>query len=458
MAISAIDIQKKMAARGVSPGAISHFLSCRESIINRATSAEQLRWEDIVPFGESDVKQIDESQEISNYFNRIGEDHLEHAVVIKLNGGRSTSMGGAIPKCFVEAKDGRSFLDICMQRIMHLNDRFKVEIPLVLMNSFFTNEVTKEIVGRTPLMILNFIQNEYPRLLAEGMFPLDTGGEEDWCPAGHGDFYISFYESGLLDKLLQLGYRWVFISNIDNLCADISPAILGMMIDNGHDFMMEVTRKTPVDVKGGAPAFINGHPGLLEIAQVEPQHEAEFQNINTFRYFNTNNLWIDMEAIRDLIKNNSLKIPTILNPKTILGHPVIQIETAMGAAMGSFSKPAAIVVPRSRFFPVKKIKDLLILQSDAFLLNDEWKVLPNPHRSATLPFLPEVSFGGGFMADNKLENWFSDPASLSLVDAEFLEVEGKVFFEEAVKIRGRVKVEQTGVGELRIPAGTVLSG
>lgn len=447
-----------MAARGVSPGAISHFLSCRESIMERGPEAEQQRWEDIVPFGDADVKQLDECQEAFRNFEKIGEDHLEHAVVIKLNGGRSTSMGGAIPKCFVEAKDGRSFLDICMQRIMHLNDRFKVEIPLVLMNSFFTNEVTKEIVGRTPLMILNFVQNEYPRLLAEGMSPLDTGSEEDWCPAGHGDFYISFYESGLLDKLLQLGYRWVFISNIDNLCADISPAILGMMIDQGHDFMMEVTRKTLVDVKGGAPAHINGHPGLLEIAQVEPQHEAEFQDINIFRYFNTNNLWIDMEAIRDLIKRGSLKIPTILNPKTILGHPVIQIETAMGAAMGSFRKPAAIMVPRSRFFPVKKMKDLLILQSDVFLLNDAFQIIPNPQRDTTLPFLPEVSFGGGFMADNELKNWFADPASLSLVEAESLEIKGKVFFERGVKVQGRVKVEQTGTGELRIPAGTILSG
>lgn len=451
------EIKKSMEERGVSPGAITHFLSCRDSIIAGDANAEQFQWEDIVPFGDQDVKQIDDDQDAYRHFRKIGEDHLEHAVVIKLNGGRSTSMGGAIPKCFVEAKNGRSFLDICMHRIMHLNDRFKVEIPLVLMNSFFTNEVTKEIIGRTPLMILNFIQNEYPRLLAQGMSPLDAGAEEGWCPAGHGDFYISFYESGLLDQLLQLGYRWVFISNIDNLCADISPAILGMMIESGHDFMMEVTRKTPVDVKGGAPAFINGHPGLLEIAQVEAQHEAEFQDINTFRYFNTNNLWIDMEAIRELIKNNSLKIPTILNPKTILGHSVIQIETAMGAAMGSFTNPAAIKVPRSRFFPVKKMKDLLILQSDVFALNDEFQILPNPRRSATLPFLPEVSFGGGFMADNELKKWFADPASLSLVDAEALEVEGKVFFEKGVKVQGRAKVEQTAAEELRIPEGTVLS-
>lgn len=452
------EIEKRMVERGVSPGAIKHFLSCREAVLAGDTSCEQLDWQDIVPFSDADVKELDKGQRVSEHYREIGEKNLQHAVVIKLNGGRSTSMGGAIPKCFVEAKAGKSFLDLCMQRIMHLNDTFKVEIPLVLMNSFFTNEVTKEIVGRTPLMIFSFIQNEYPRIHADNLVPLNTGKEEDWCPAGHGDFYISFYESGLLDTLLNLGYRWVFISNIDNLCADISPVILGMMIEHGHDFMMEVTRKTAVDVKGGAPAFIKGHPGLVEIAQVGPEHVAAFQDIDTFRYFNTNNLWIDMEAIRDLLQKKKLKIPTILNPKTILGHSVLQIETAMGAAMGSFSRPAAISVPRSRFFPVKKMKDLLILQSDAFRLNGAFEIFPNIRRPPTLPFLPDVTFSGGFMADNELRNWFSDPAALSFVEAESVKIEGNIFFEGETIFRGRVNVVHQGAGELRIPAGTVLSG
>ncbi|MEN8200209.1 MAG: UTP--glucose-1-phosphate uridylyltransferase [Thermodesulfobacteriota bacterium] len=451
-------ISKKMAARNISPRAIEHFLSCRETIMDEGAGGDQVRWEDVVPFSDSDVKQMASEGEDQARFSQLGEEHLEHVVVVKLNGGRSTSMGGAVPKCFVQAKDERSFLDIAMQRIMYLNDRFKVEIPLVLMNSFFTNQATEKIVGRTPLMIMNFIQNEYPRLLARDMSILQSNTEEDWCPSGHGDFYISFYESGLLDKLLKLGYRWVFISNIDNLCADISPQILGMMIDGGHDFMMEVTRKTEVDVKGGAPAFIGGHPGLLEIAQVDPEHEEEFQDIERFRYFNTNNLWIDMEAVRDKLLSDRLKIPTILNPKTILGEDVIQVETAMGAAMGAFSNPSAIAVPRSRFFPIKKMKDLLILQSDAFLLDEQYRILPNPGRPPSLPFLPDVVFKDGFMEDNELNNWFADPATLSLVDARALRVSGNVYFEKDVTVKGSVEVSPDKEEQLRIAANSVLTG
>jgi len=452
-------IAEKMAARNVSAGAIDHFLACRRTIMDRGTTGDQVKWEDVRPFTDTDIIQLDSArQEQQEYYARIGEEHLEHVVVVKLNGGRSTSMGGAVPKCFVQAKNSMSFLDIAMKRIMYLNDRFKVEIPLVLMDSFFTNQATEKIVGRTPLLIMNFIQNEYPRLVAQDFSILDTNTEEDWCPAGHGDFYISFYESGLLHKLLELGYRWVFISNIDNLCADVSPHLLGLMIDGGHDFMMEVTRKTRADVKGGAPAFIKGHPGLLEIAQVAPEHEQEFQDIDKFRYFNTNNLWIDIEAIRDKIEAKSLKIPTILNPKTIMNKEIIQIETAMGAAMGAFSKPAAIAVPRSRFFPIKKMKDLLILQSDAFLLDEQYRIVPNNRRPERLPFLPEVVFGNGFMADNELANWFADPATLSLVEAESLAVNGKVFFEKNVVVKGKVEVTQQGEEQLRIAEGTVLEG
>ena len=451
-------IADKMSARGISARAIDHFLSCRRTIIDQGAAGDRVKWEDVTPFSDTDIMHTEQSREEQEYCTKLGEDNLEHVVVVKLNGGRSTSMGGAVPKCFVQAKNNMSFLDIAMKRIMYLNDRFKVEIPLVLMNSFFTDQATADIVGRTPLLIMNFIQNEYPRLIAEDLSVLDSGTEEDWCPAGHGDFYISFYESGLLDKLLDLGYRWVFISNIDNLCADVSPHLLGLMLNGGHDFMMEVTRKTAVDVKGGAPAFINGHPGLLEIAQVDAEHEQEFQDIERFRYFNTNNLWIDMEAIREKLKADTLKIPTILNPKTILGKEIIQVETAMGAAMGAFSKPAAIAVPRSRFFPVKKMKDLLILQSDAFLLDEQFRILPNDRRPKELPFLPDVVFGGGFMADNELNNWFADPSTLSLVEAESLAINGNVFFEKNVVVRGKVEVTQQEEDQLRIAEGTVLEG
>ena len=66
-----------------------------------------------------------------------------------------------------------------------------------------------------------------------------------------------------------------------------------------------------------------------------------------------------------------LKLPLIMNKKTVNPRdsgstPVFQLETAMGSAIGCFDDAGAIVVPRSRFAPVKTTNDLFVLRSDAY--------------------------------------------------------------------------------------------
>ncbi|MGI9570528.1 MAG: UTP--glucose-1-phosphate uridylyltransferase, partial [Desulfobulbia bacterium] len=261
-----------------------------------------------------------------------------------------------------------------MHQVVANNDISGVEVPLVLMNSFFTDQMTEKIVGKTPIIIMNFVQNEYPRIRQDDYMPLETGEDEDWCPAGHGDFYNSFYGSGLVDALLDLGLRYVFVSNIDNLSAVLSPVILGMMVAQNKDFIMEVTAKTLADVKGGAPVTYRDQLSLLEIAQVPEDNHDDFQNIERFRYFNTNNLWVDLRSLKKIMAEKSMQLPVIQNRKEIKGHKVIQIETAMGAALSSFNQPGLVNVPRNRFAPVKKIADLEYLQSDQFELDSQYRI------------------------------------------------------------------------------------
>lgn len=76
---------------------------------------------------------------------------------------------------------------------------------------------------------------------------------EAWYPPGHGDIYASFYNSGLLDKLIAEGKEYIFVSNIDNLGATVDLHILNHLMSqpNGKrcEFVMEVTDKTRADVK-----------------------------------------------------------------------------------------------------------------------------------------------------------------------------------------------------------------
>lgn len=361
-------IANRMARRGLKKRDIKFFLHARENI---QSEFQPINWEEIEPLDEQVIKTLPEfSSKQYNKIQQLGLENLHQCAVIKLNGGRSTSMGGKHPKCMMKVKDDMNFLDITMHQLMQSNDKYGVEVPLVLMNSFFTDHVTEKIIGKTPLVILNFIQNEFPRIMEKNLQPLDTGTDADWCPAGHGDFYFSLESSGMLDSLLDLGLRYAFVSNIDNLSATLSPRILGMMIDGNHDFIMEVTRKTPDDIKGGAPVIRNGKLSLLEIAQVAEEDKPLFMDTSRFPFFNTNNLWIDLVAIKELLLKNLLQLPVITNRKKIEDNDIIQIETAMGAAMNSFNHSVLLEVSRSRFSPIKTMEDLLTLQSDLYIMNN----------------------------------------------------------------------------------------
>ncbi|KTF84595.1 hypothetical protein cypCar_00023536 [Cyprinus carpio] len=144
----------------------------------------------------------------------------------------------------------------------HLNKSYNADVPLVLMNSFNTDEDTKKILQKYThhrVKIHTFNQSRYPRINKESLLPVATNmgltgeNEEAWYPPGHGDIYTSFYNSGLLDKLITEGKEYIFVSNIDNLGATVDLHILNHLMNQPSDkrceFVMEVTDKTRADVK-----------------------------------------------------------------------------------------------------------------------------------------------------------------------------------------------------------------
>ena len=202
--------------------------------------------------------------------------------------------------------------------------------------------------------ITTFNQSRHPRINKESLMPVAKSWRteeniEAWYPPGHGDFYRSFSNSGLLDKFISQGKKYCFVSNIDNLGATVDLNILNMVIDNSREFVMEVTDKTRADVKGGTLIQYEGHLRLLEAAQVPKEHEEDFKSVKKFNVFNTNNLWISLPAIQRVLGEATLDMEIIVNPKQLEGGvSVIQLETAIGAAMKCFDEASGVNVPRSR--------------------------------------------------------------------------------------------------------------
>lgn len=389
---------------------------------------------------------------------------LDATVIIKLNGGLGTSMGMGRAKALLPVKDDRTFLDLIAEQVLHQRAMTGARLPLVLMNSFATRDDSLAALAKYPSLAvdvpLDFVQNKVPKLEAEHLGPVEYEPDPslEWAPPGHGDLYTALVTSGMLDRLLDRGYRYAFVSNSDNLGAVLEPRILAWMAARGAPFVMEVADRTPSDRKGGHLARRRGDGGLVlrEIAQTPEADLAAFQDIERHRYFNTNTLWLDLQALRDLLDAEGvLDLPMIINRKTVdprdaSSVEVIQLETAMGAAIAVFEGAAAVRVPRERFSPVKTTSDLLVLRSDAFAVDFDHAVHLSSQRASRMP--PRVELDVAYyklLADFKRRFPHGPP---SLVDCDSLYVDGDVRFGAGVVVRGDVHLQ----GPAEIADGTIL--
>ena len=377
---------RKMRDDGVAEAGVATFAHYFERL--RAGEAGVLAESEIEPVDDlPDADELPEDDEGA----RVA---LERTVVIKLNGGLGTSMGMTGPKSLLEVKDGLTFLDIVVRQILDLRRRTGACLPLVLMNSFATRDASLEALDAHPELpsdgiAADFVQSRVPKLdadtLAPAQWPADPALE--WAPPGHGDLYPSLLSSGMLDALLDAGYAYAFVANIDNLGAVMEPRILAWFARERIPFLMEVADRTEADRKGGHLARRAGGGGLVlrEVAQTPEADLDAFQDIARHRFFNTNTLWIDLRALAAVLRERGgvLGLPMIVNRKTVDpgdggSTAVLQLETAMGAAIDVFEGARAIRVGRERFAPVKTTTDLLALRSDAYELHDDGRIVLAP--------------------------------------------------------------------------------
>jgi UTP--glucose-1-phosphate uridylyltransferase len=443
---------EKMREAGVGQAAIDTFAHYYEQL--REGASGMLPESEIERVGE--LPALDDLPEGSPAL-------VDSAVVIKLNGGLGTSMGMTKAKSLIEAKDGLTFLDVVVGQVLGLRERFDARVPLVLMNSFATRDDSLEALAQHPEIEsdvpLDFLQNKVPKIRADDLQPVtwEPDPSLEWAPPGHGDLYTALVTSGMLEELLGHGYRYAFVSNSDNLGAVLDVRILSWFADEEAPFAMEVARRTEADRKGGHIARSDGRLVLRETAQTPEEDLEALQDVGRHPFVNTNNLWVDLEALRSTLaeRDGVLGLPIIVNRKTVDpsdsdSPAVVQLETAMGAAIGVFDGAQALHVPRRRFAPVKTTNDLLALRSDAYVLHEDKRVELDPSREAP-PFIDLDS--DYYKLIREFEARFPAGAP-SLVACDRLVVEGDVTFGRGVVVKGSVTVE----GPARIDDGETLSG
>ncbi|KAG8819822.1 UTP-glucose-1-phosphate uridylyltransferase [Serendipita sp. 399] len=426
----------------------SFFNLFNRYLLERAKS-EKLDWDSVKSPTEEMVVPY------ANLKEEVDVSILNKIAVLKLNGGLGTTMGmGGLPKSALEVRDGMTFLDLS-----HLNEQYKVNVPFILMNSFNTDEDTQRIIQKYAnhnIQILTFNQSRHPRINKDSLLPVARSAISDksqWYPPGHGDIFDALSDSGLLDKLIEAGKEYIFVSNVDNLGADVDLKILGHLVESQTEFLMELTDKTKADVKGGTIIDYRGHVRLLEIAQVPKEHVEDFKSVRKFKYFNTNSVYISLPAIKRIMdEEDGFELDIIVNNKSMDdGTPVIQLETAVGAAIKHFKNAHGVNVPRSRFLPVKSCSDLLLVTSDLYSL-EHGKLVMNPARMFNQT--PVVKLGDTFKKIGNFQKRFGSIPNI--LELDHLTVSGDVWFGKNITLRGTVIIVANEGNKIDLPDGSIL--
>ena len=437
--------RQKMIDAGVSTPAIEVFSRFYELLESGATGV--IREDSIAPLLDPPMlADID----VTNEDARAA---IDKTVVIKLNGGLGTSMGLDKAKTLLKVRDGYTFLDLLVRQVLAARERYGARLPLLLMNSFRTEEDTLNFLRKYPELPvddlpLSFLQNQEPKLRSDDLTPVEWPADPslEWCPPGHGDLYPALEGSGILDQLLEQGYRYACVSNGDNLGAVPNATIAGWFAHSGAPYAAEVCRRTVNDKKGGHLAVrkADGQLILRDTAQTAPEEMDFFTDEYRHPFFHTNNLWFDLAKLREALteRNSVLGLPLSRNEKTVdpsdpSSTPVIQVESAMGAAIEVFPGATAICVGRDRFLPVKTTNELLLLRSDVYELTAEGRLVARTDRT------PEISLDSKYF---KLVDDFTEriPCAPSLKKAKSLKVKGDWTFGSGVVVVGEAELADAG--------------
>jgi UTP--glucose-1-phosphate uridylyltransferase len=448
----------KMAEAGVDPVAIDvfeHYYRLVESGETGMVPESTIEPVDIPALADADLPDT--------------TDGLAGTVVVKLNGGLGTSMGLEAAKSLLEVRDGLSFLDIIARQVLWARKTYGVALPLLFMDSFRTSRDTTTALRGYDLAVgdlpLDFLQNKEPKLRADDLTPVTWAADPDleWCPPGHGDLYTALRGSGLLDRLIDAGYARAFVSNSDNLGATPDPRVAEWFARSGAPFAIEAVRRTPSDRKGGhfARRTSDGRLVLRETAQTLDEDKEALADLSRHRFASTNNLWLDLAALREELerRHGILGLALIRNTKTVDpsdpdSPEVIQIESAMGAAIEVFEGAQLVEVERARFVPVKTTNDLLVLRSDCYRLDESHHLVLEEGRDQ-VPFVDLDS--RYYKLVHRFDERFPDGAP-SLRAAERLVVHGDWTFGADVRVIGSVELDDPGEARRVEPGATLGEG
>ena len=270
---------------------------------------------------------------------------------------------------------GLSFLDIIARQVLHLREEYDATLPLIFMNSFRTSADT--------LAALAALRRPGRRGSAAGV-PAEQGAQAARqgpharslarrTPASSGARPATATSTR---RCSAPGCSTSWSTPATSACSSPTPTTSAPCRTPGWPAgsrpQARRSRSRPCGVPpptaraATSPAASPTAGSSCGRPRRRSKEDLEaLADLERHRFCSTNNLWFDLAAMKQAldVRGGMLGLPLIRNVKTVdpadkSTPEVIQVETAMGAAIEVFEDSALIEVGRDRFVPVKTTNDL----------------------------------------------------------------------------------------------------
>ncbi len=134
-----------------------------------------------------------------------------------------------------------------------------------------------------------FTQSELPLVDINGKFLISKEHKIKEASDGNGGTYSSLRRSGSLAEMKEKGIKWIFIGGVDNvLLKMVDITLLGMAIKQNTKIASKSVVKANPHEKVGVFCKMNGHPKVIEYAELPEKMAEETDENGELKYGESN--------------------------------------------------------------------------------------------------------------------------------------------------------------------------
>lgn len=344
-----------------------------KKLYNQAISEVDFENIEIEPVDYVDKSKMTNSEKEQYLEKGIESIKDKELAVVTMAGGQGTRLGHPGPKGTYILKDGKSIFELLCDHLKDAVRKYNTFVNWYIMTSEANYHDTVQFFEDNNYFdypknyVFFFKQGQLHMVDEQGKILLDEEGFVKLAADGHGGTLNALKTTGILDEMKKKGHKWIFISGVDNVLANlVDPLLLGYAIATKSDIAVKSVEKTDPKEKVGVFCKKNGKIGVIEYTEITKEMANMRDDYGSLVYGDSNALLhlFNIDSLDDICEkklpyHTAHKKSNYMNEK----GEVVKSETPNAYKFESFIFDSFEMVPNVSILRVKREEEFAPLKN-----------------------------------------------------------------------------------------------